>query len=86
MLNTEQKIFVTISFFRNGGDPSFFDKLASASRAFRHRLQRCIDIEGRQVEMAGFMGKLACCPLQSWQSADYTIESIRPAEAKNCHF
>jgi hypothetical protein len=39
-----------------------------------------------KLKVAGFKGKLACCPLQSWQSADQTIESIRPAEAKNGHF
>jgi hypothetical protein len=39
-----------------------------------------------KLKVAGFKGKLAGCTLQSWQSADYTIESIRPAEAKNCHF
>jgi hypothetical protein len=32
------------------GHPDFLDKLSSASRAFRHRLERCIAIGGRQVE------------------------------------
>ena len=36
------------------GDPDFLDKLAAASRAFRHRLQKCIDIGGRQVESGRF--------------------------------
>jgi hypothetical protein len=34
------------------GDPAFLDKQSSASRAFHHRLERCISIGGRQVEIA----------------------------------
>jgi hypothetical protein len=33
---------------------SSIKKLASASRAFQHRIERCIDIEGRQVESDRF--------------------------------
>jgi hypothetical protein len=36
------------------GDPDFLDKLSSASRAFRHRLEHCIAIGGRQVESGRF--------------------------------
>jgi hypothetical protein len=37
------------------GVPAFLQKLSAAAHAFRHRLQLCIDIGGRQVESVSFV-------------------------------